>query len=115
MANVFCGLDFGTTNSSIALCDGGRVAVLPADARNDSPESLPSLLYISREGDQCPKRTPTRMAYDDNALRVAPVLLPMGAREAHGTGNLLRASLHLAEWSIGRLVPRREHNGAMPS
>ena len=32
MANVFCGLDFGTTNSSIALSDGSHVRVLEVDA-----------------------------------------------------------------------------------
>ena len=52
MASLFCGLDFGTTNSSVALSDGRHVRVLELDRLNDNPYALPSLLYISREGEQ---------------------------------------------------------------
>lgn len=45
------GVDFGTSNSSIAMAHNGTVRVLEIDAANDSPRSLPSLLYIAREGD----------------------------------------------------------------
>lgn len=46
-----CGIDFGTTNSSAALVEGGKIRVLELDPFNDKPTSLPSLLYIPREGD----------------------------------------------------------------
>ncbi len=52
MAKLFCGVDFGTSNSSVALADGRHVRVLELDPANDSPRSLPSLLYISRDGDR---------------------------------------------------------------
>ena len=52
MASFYCGVDFGTTNSSIAVYDGERAWALPLDERNDSPTSLPSLLYISRDGEK---------------------------------------------------------------
>lgn len=52
MATKFCGLDFGTTNSSVALADEAGVRILELDPLNDNPASLPSLLYISREGEQ---------------------------------------------------------------
>lgn len=52
MAKLFCGLDFGTTNSSVAVSDGSHAHVLTLDPRNDSPTSLPSLLYITSEGEQ---------------------------------------------------------------
>ncbi|MDQ1256432.1 MAG: putative chaperone protein, partial [Candidatus Hydrogenedentes bacterium] len=51
MPKLYCGLDFGTTNSSVAVSDGYRTRVLPLDALNDNPVSLPSLLYISRTGE----------------------------------------------------------------
>lgn len=51
MTDVFCGIDFGTTNSSAALASGDDVQVLELDPVNDSPTSLPSLLYMSREGE----------------------------------------------------------------
>lgn len=50
MSQLFCGIDFGTTNSSAAVSDGAQVRVLPLDPHNDNPMSLPSLLYITDEG-----------------------------------------------------------------
>lgn len=52
MSKLFCGVDFGTTNSSAALSDGERTWVLELDRTNDAPMSLPSLLYVSREGEE---------------------------------------------------------------
>lgn len=51
MANLFCGVDFGTTNSSAAVSDGTSVRVLPLDPLNDNVTSLPSLLYITSQGE----------------------------------------------------------------
>jgi hypothetical chaperone protein len=45
------GLDWGTTNSSAAVFDGGRVHVLPLDPVNAAPEVLRSALFIARDGD----------------------------------------------------------------
>jgi len=47
----YCGIDFGTSNSSVALWNGDEVRVLALDPVNDSPTSLPSLLYITNEGE----------------------------------------------------------------
>lgn len=52
MQSVFCGVDFGTTNTSVALSDGNSSRALALDPHNDTPTSLPSLLYISREGEK---------------------------------------------------------------
>ncbi len=52
MKRLFCGVDFGTTNTSLALCDGARSWAIPLDTHNDPATSLPSLLYISSEGDK---------------------------------------------------------------
>jgi len=43
------GLDFGTTNSSIALFDGSKLFRIQLDPANDNPYVLPSLLYIDRK------------------------------------------------------------------
>ena len=51
MSNWFCGVDFGTSNSSVAMFDGNQAQVLALDPTNDSPTSLPSLLYITNEGE----------------------------------------------------------------
>lgn len=52
MDSLYCGVDFGTTNSSIAVFDGTKAWALSLDERNDTPTSLPSLLYISRDGEK---------------------------------------------------------------
>ncbi len=47
----FCGIDFGTSNTSAALSNGSETRVLELDPYNDVPTSLPSLLYITDEGE----------------------------------------------------------------
>lgn len=48
MARV--GLDFGTSNSSVAVFDGGRAVPLPIERRGADPTVLRSLLYVPRDG-----------------------------------------------------------------
>lgn len=43
------GIDFGTTNSSIARYDGKTLSRLELDLASDNSHVLPSLIYISRE------------------------------------------------------------------
>jgi hypothetical chaperone protein len=43
------GLDFGTTNSSIAVVINGKVQIIPPDPLDKTAETLPSLLYVTRE------------------------------------------------------------------
>ena len=42
------GLDFGTSNSAVAVADGPEVRLLPLDPM--SGESMPSVLYVRRDG-----------------------------------------------------------------
>ena len=69
MAKLFCGLDFGTTNSSVAVSHGSSAQVLELDHVNDSPTSLPSLLYITREGDGIVGRAAANAFIDRNVDR----------------------------------------------
>lgn len=69
MAKLFCGLDFGTTNSSVAISDGTVTRVLELDPENDSPTSLPSLLYITREGEHIIGRAAANAFIDRNIDR----------------------------------------------
>ncbi len=48
--NLRYGLDFGTSNSSIALCRDGRVGVLPVDPAAQNPSLVSSVLFIDRQG-----------------------------------------------------------------
>jgi hypothetical chaperone protein len=43
------GIDFGTTNSAIALFDGEQLVTVKADPDNENPYVLPSLIFIDRE------------------------------------------------------------------
>lgn len=44
------GVDFGTTNSAIALYDGQQLIPAVVDRDNDNPHVLPSLIYMDRKG-----------------------------------------------------------------
>src|SRR3569833_739134 len=50
MADLRCGIDFGTSNSLAAVAGPGGVTVCPVDPANADPQVLPSLLYFSRYG-----------------------------------------------------------------
>ncbi len=43
------GIDFGTSNSGVAIYRDGKVHVLPIDHKNIQPEVVKSILYISRD------------------------------------------------------------------
>ena len=43
------GIDFGTSNSGVAVYDGGRVRLLPVDPKNALPEVIKTVLYITRD------------------------------------------------------------------
>lgn len=69
MAQQYCGVDFGTSNSSVALFDGEQVRVLELDENNDSPTSLPSLLYITNEGNPIVGRAAANAFIERNVNR----------------------------------------------
>jgi hypothetical chaperone protein len=43
------GLDFGTSNSGVAVYDGQQVRLLPVDPKNVLPEVVKTVLYITRD------------------------------------------------------------------
>jgi len=43
------GVDFGTSNSGVAVYDGSRVHLLPIDGKNILPEVVKTILYITRD------------------------------------------------------------------
>ena len=66
---IRCGIDFGTTNSSAALVVDNQVQVLELDLLNDNASSLPSLLYVSREGEQIVGRAAANAFIERNVGR----------------------------------------------
>lgn len=69
MPELYCGVDFGTTNSSVAVSDGMRIRVLEVDSFNDSAVSLPSLLYISNDGERLVGRAAANAFIERNVGR----------------------------------------------
>ena len=47
--SVKVGIDFGTSNSGVALYDGQRVQLLAVDPKNVLPEVIKTVLYITRD------------------------------------------------------------------
>jgi hypothetical chaperone protein len=47
--SVKVGIDFGTSNSGVAVFDGQRVQLLPVDPKNVLPEVIKTVLYITRD------------------------------------------------------------------
>lgn len=43
------GIDFGTSNSGVAVSDGSRVMLLPVDEKNLVPEVVKTILYITKD------------------------------------------------------------------
>jgi hypothetical chaperone protein len=47
--SVKVGIDFGTSNSGVAVFDGSRIHLLPIDNQNVVPEVVKTILYITRD------------------------------------------------------------------
>ena len=47
--SIKVGIDFGTSNSGVAVYDGRQVQLLPVDPKNVIPEVIKTVLYITRE------------------------------------------------------------------
>ena len=47
MSPTYCGIDFGTTNSSLAICTDSKTTVIPIDRQNPNSKVLKSLIYIN--------------------------------------------------------------------
>ncbi len=45
--NFHCGIDFGTTNSSLAICTDNNTKVIPIDRQNPNNKILKSLIYLN--------------------------------------------------------------------
>jgi hypothetical chaperone protein len=63
------GLDFGTSNSGVAVWDGSRVRLLPLDRQNVLPEVVKSVLYITRDYKVAIGQEAIRQYYQHNVNR----------------------------------------------
>ena len=65
--NLRVGLDFGTSNTSLAVYDGARTRVLPLDPI--AGEAMPSVLYVRRSGESLVGRAAIDAYLLDNRTR----------------------------------------------
>ena len=67
--SVKVGIDFGTSNSGVAVYDGTRVKLLPVDPKNILPEVIKSVLYITRDYRSSIGQEAVETYYRDNVNR----------------------------------------------
>jgi hypothetical chaperone protein len=63
------GVDFGTSNSGVAVYDGQRVRLLPVDSKNVLPEVIKTVLYITKDYRTMIGQEAVEMYYRDNVNR----------------------------------------------
>jgi hypothetical chaperone protein len=64
------GLDFGTSNSGIAVSDGDDIRVLPLDVKNVLPEVVKTILYVTREYQHFIGQEAIELYYQHNVNRI---------------------------------------------
>ncbi len=64
------GLDFGTSNSGVAVSDGRQVRVLPIDRKNILPEVVKTILYITRDNQIYIGQEAVELYYKHNVNRL---------------------------------------------
>jgi hypothetical chaperone protein len=67
--SVKVGIDFGTSNSGVAVYDGQRVQLLPVDPRNVIPEVIKTVLYITKDYRSMIGQEAVEAYYRDNVNR----------------------------------------------
>ena len=63
------GIDFGTSNSGVAIYRDGQVRLLPIDRRNVVPEVVKTILYITRDQKVTIGQEAAELYYKDNVNR----------------------------------------------
>ena len=63
------GIDFGTSNSGIAVYDGQKVKILPVDPKNVLPDVVKTVLYITRDYKSYIGQEAIELYYRDNVNR----------------------------------------------
>lgn len=64
------GLDFGTSNSGVAISDGTQVRLLAVDRRNAIPEVIKTILYITRDYQHIIGQEAVELYYRHNVNRL---------------------------------------------
>ena len=63
------GLDFGTSNSGVAVYDGKNVLLLPIETKSSMPEVVKTILYITKDDLRFIGQEAIELYYRDNVNR----------------------------------------------
>ena len=69
MGSIKAGMDFGTSNSGVAVYDGQKTYLLPLDKKNVTPEVIKTVIYITRDFEQYFGQEAINLYYRDNVDR----------------------------------------------
>ncbi|MEM5774735.1 MAG: hypothetical protein AAGU05_06995, partial [Anaerolineaceae bacterium] len=69
MNSLHAGLDFGTSNSGVAVYDGSQLNILPLDPDSPAPGVIKTVMYITREYQHAIGQEAINLYYRDNINR----------------------------------------------
>jgi hypothetical chaperone protein len=105
---VKVGIDFGTSNSGVALYDGRQVRLLPIDRQNITPEVVKTILYITRDDQRFIGQEAVELYYRHNVNRMRRFVKKWaGEIDYHGADGLFYVRdvfVYVDELSPGRLL-----------
>lgn len=68
--SLSAGIDFGTSNSGVAVVDGAHVRLLPIDPQSATPEVIKTILYITRDHKYTIGQAAMELYYRQNVNRL---------------------------------------------
>ncbi len=101
------GIDFGTSNSGVAISDGRQVKLLPIDKNNVFPEVVKTILYITRDHQYSIGQEAVEIYYRHNINRLRRYAKKwVGELEYHGADMYYVTDLYayVDELQPGRLL-----------
>jgi hypothetical chaperone protein len=102
------GIDFGTSNSGVAVSDGSQVRLLPVDQRNSVPEVVKSILYITKDHHTYIGQEAIELYYRHNVNRPRRFVKKWGGEiDYHGSDGMYYVTdvfVYVDELRPGRLL-----------
>jgi hypothetical chaperone protein len=101
------GIDFGTSNSGVALCRDGQVHILPIDSQNIAPEVVKTILYVTRDGKSYIGQAAVELYYQHNIGRARSYVKKRIGEVEYTGGDMFYVTdvyAYVDELSPGRLL-----------
>jgi hypothetical chaperone protein len=105
--SVKVGIDFGTSNSGVAVFDGSRIRLLPIDRQSVMPEVVKTILYITRDYKHYIGQEAVELYYKHNVNRLRRIVRKWaGELEVYGADMFYidDVYVYVDELKPGRLI-----------